>query len=155
MGEEVSSEGSEKNAAIEILISTMRTREYVEKGEGEGKTLVDAMRDGTLDGMQLLGRKSIELMSSNHLGPEIKAHGENFLPGPGYGFGLGFSVRLAPGISPIVGSQGEFAWGGIYGTYFWIDPKEELFAIWMKQSLHWRSYYRPVIKSLVLQSIVD
>ena len=45
----------------------------------------------------------------------------------GYGFGLGFAVRTAPGMSPVPGSIGEYFWGGVTGTYFWIDPAERVY----------------------------
>jgi CubicO group peptidase (beta-lactamase class C family) len=83
------------------------------------------------------------------------AQGAAYLPGPGHGFGLGFAVRQTVGMSPMPGSVGDYAWGGLWGTYFWVDPKEKLFAIWMMQSTAYRAHYRPLIRSFVLQSIVD
>ncbi len=136
------------------------------KFEGGGQGLVTTAADyarflqmllngGELDGVRLLSRKSIEMMTADHLGTTIKADGPAYLPGPGYGFGLGFGVRLAVGISPVMGSTGDYTWGGAWGTYFWVDPKEKLFAIWLTQSPAFRLHYRPLLRSMVLQSVVD
>ena len=90
-------------------------------------------RGGELDGVRLLSRKSIELMTLNHLTDEER--NVPMLTGwfPGQGFGLGFSVveDLAPGAT--LGSVGQYGWGGAAGTYFWVDPEEELIAILMIQ----------------------
>ena len=68
---------------------------------------------------------------------------------PVLGFGLGFAVRLAPGESASLGSVGEINWGGYAGTYFWIDPREKLIAIWMMQAPGPRLHYRGVFKNMV------
>jgi CubicO group peptidase (beta-lactamase class C family) len=136
------------------------------KFEGGGQGLVTTAEDyarflqmllngGELDGVRILGRKTVEYMTANHLGPSIKAEGAWYLPGPGHGFGLGFAVRQTTGVSPLPGTVGDYAWGGLYGTYFWVDPKEKLFAVWLTQSPANRTYYRPLIRSFVLGSIVD
>jgi CubicO group peptidase (beta-lactamase class C family) len=136
------------------------------KFEGGGQGLVTTAEDyarflqmllngGELDGVRILGRKTVELMTANHLAPSVKAEGPTYLPGPGYGFGLGFAVRQTAGISPLPGSVGDYGWGGAWGTYFWVDPKEKLFAIWMTQSPAHRLYYRPLIRSFVMQAIAD
>jgi CubicO group peptidase (beta-lactamase class C family) len=136
------------------------------KFEGGGQGLVTTAEDyarflqmllngGELDGVRILGRKTVEFMTTNHLAPTVKAEGPTYLPGPGYGFGLGFAVRQTAGISPLPGSVGDYSWGGAWGTYFWVDPKEKLFAIWMTQSPAQRLYYRPLIRSFVMQSIAD
>jgi CubicO group peptidase (beta-lactamase class C family) len=122
-------------------------------GQGAVGTALDYARfsqmmlnRGQLDGARLLSRKSVELMTTDQLG------GLRFRPGQG--FGLGFSVRTGGGAGEL-GSIGEFWWAGLGGTYFWIDPKEELVAVWMAQGPGQREYYRRVFKSLVLQAIVD
>ena len=75
---------------------------------------------------------------------------------PGYGFGLGFAVRLAPGIAGVPGSAGEFMWAGYAGTYFWVDPKEQVTAVFMSQAPSpIRAYYRKLIKQLVYQAMID
>lgn len=84
-------------------------------------------RGGTLDGHRYLGRKSIELMVSNHL-VDIPYN-------PGMGFGLGFSVRTDVGKAGEPGSQGEFGWGGAYHSQYWVDPNERLTVVYMTQLL--------------------
>jgi CubicO group peptidase (beta-lactamase class C family) len=83
---------------------------------------------GAFNGARLLGRKSVELMTSNHirdlpLWPDLR----------GYRFGLGFRVLADVGESAQPGSAGSYGWGGAYGTYFFIDPKEELIGVLMIQ----------------------
>ena len=110
---------------------------------------------GILDGTRLLGRKTVEYMTADHLGTAIGT-GTDYIPGPGYGFGLGFAVRRAAGVADLNGSAGDFNWGGAYGTYFWVDPKEELVVVSMTQAPGpIRVYYRHMIKSLALQAIAD
>ena len=138
-------------------------------GGGMVSTIADYARfcqfwlnGGELDGVRLVSRKTIELMTADHLPPGT-ARGadmprfEALLPGPdmGQGFGLGFAVRNDVGRSPLHGSPGDYFWGGAYGTYFWIDPKEKLFAILMMQSPLSRLPYRYLMRELVYQSIVD
>ena len=116
---------------------------------------------GQFAGKRLLSRKSIELMTSDHLGTRILAQspmtpGEILLSTPGYTFGLGFAVRQAPGVAGVAGSQGEFMWGGYAGTYFWVDPKEQLVGIYMTQAPSpIRAYYRKLFKQLVYSAIDD
>jgi CubicO group peptidase (beta-lactamase class C family) len=82
---------------------------------------------GELDGVRILGRKSVELMRSDHLGSLPRAG----LLEEGYGFGLTFAVNLGPGKSATVGSEGEYFWGGAAGTSFWIDPKEHMVGVFL------------------------
>ena len=111
---------------------------------------------GILDNTRILGSKTVEYISSNHLGKDyISRKGPYYLPGPGYGFGLGFAVREDDGVSPWPGSIGEYFWGGYAGTYFWIDPKEELVVVSMTQSVINRVYYRMILRNLVYQSIIN
>lgn len=86
---------------------------------------LEAMRQG---GEPILGRKSVELMTVNHLG-ELP----NLLPGTG--FGLGFAVRVDPAGAGQLGSVGEFSWGGAYHTQYWVDPAEKLTVVYMTQTL--------------------
>lgn len=86
---------------------------------------LEAMRRG---GAPILGRKSVELMTVNHLG-ELP----NLLPGTG--FGLGFAVRVDPAGAGQLGSVGEFSWGGAYHTQYWVDPAEKLTVVYMTQTL--------------------
>jgi len=95
---------------------------------------------GELDGVRLVGPKTLALMTSNHLPdgrtlPEMSRSLFSEATYHGIGFGLGFSVTLDPARTLIAGSAGEFAWGGAATTSFWIDPAEELIAIFMTQVL--------------------
>jgi CubicO group peptidase (beta-lactamase class C family) len=112
---------------------------------------------GHLGKTRILGRKSVELMASDHLGTEIDNPVTRSDPTRrGVGYGLTMSVRVAPGVSPYLGSLGEFGWGGAYGTQFWVDPKEHLVVVFMAHTPgSQREHYRQLIGSLVLQAIVD
>jgi len=109
------------------------------------------LNGGTLDGVRLIGRKTLELMASDHLTPDVKIKGD--LVPPGHGFGLGFAVRRQPGIAPFLGSQGQFFWSGMAGTFFWIDPKEDLFAVFMMQGPGQRQYTRALVRNLVYAAV--
>ncbi|MDE2378530.1 serine hydrolase domain-containing protein [Bradyrhizobium sp.] len=106
---------------------------------------------GTLDGTRIIGRKTLELMASDHLDAGVKING-TLLP-PGHGFGLGFAVRTDQGLSPTAGSVGQFFWSGIAGTFFWIDPKEDLFAVFMSQGPGQREYVRELVRNLVYAAV--
>ncbi|HIF93257.1 MAG TPA: class A beta-lactamase-related serine hydrolase [Myxococcales bacterium] len=116
---------------------------------------------GELNGHRLLGRKTLELMTSNHLpnGQDLTdlatgAFSETTYEG--VGFGLGFSVQLDPAKSQIVGSPGEFAWGGAASTAFWVDPSEELITIFMTQLMPSRVFnFRGQLKSIIYPAIID
>jgi CubicO group peptidase (beta-lactamase class C family) len=107
---------------------------------------------GRLAGVRLLSRKTIELMTADHLG---RITGAPDLLLPGYGFGLGFAVRLQPGISHVPGSVGQYFWGGLAGTTFWVDPAEELFAIMLIQAPGQRDYFRNLFRDLVYAAFDD
>ncbi len=115
---------------------------------------------GVLDGVRVLGRKTVELMTSDHLPPGV-AFGpftpELGVTAPfpwfGQGFGLGVSVRIDAGRSPNPGSVGDFSWSGISGTFFWADPRERLLAVLMLQAPAVRVYYRSLMRALVYQAL--
>ena len=109
------------------------------------------LNGGTLDGTRLIGRKTLELMASDHLGPHVKVCSP--LMPPGHGFGLGFAVRTAKGMAPFPGSPGQFFWSGMAGTFFWIDPAEDMFAVLMMQGPGQREYIRAFFRSLVYAAI--
>ena len=121
------------------------------------------LNGGTLDGARLVSRKTIELMTSNHLPPgiqygplvPIQFAGISPTPEEGGSFGLGFGVRMEAGRSPLPGSVGDYCWAGAYGTYFWIDPKEKLVAVLMMYSPALRLHYRYLTRHYVYQAIVD
>ena len=144
-----------------VLTDVTKPRTFLGGGEGLLSTAEDYMRFALMlanygegNGVRLLSRKTVELMSSDHLGPAL-SQGPNFAPGPGYGFGLTVAVRTQPGMSAIPGSVGEYNWGGAAGTAFWIDPKEKLVPIMLIQAPGQRLYYRFAFRGLVYQSIID
>ena len=94
------------------------------------------LNGGEIDGARLLGRKTVALMTANHLGGDLAAMGTPRFAETSYtgiGFGLGFSVMLDPAAAQIVGTPGEVAWGGMASTAFWIDPAEDLAVVMMTQ----------------------
>jgi CubicO group peptidase (beta-lactamase class C family) len=108
------------------------------------------LNGGTLDGKRYLSPKTIAYMGSNHIGPGSGVvPGPYYLPGPGFGFGLGFAVRTEAGVSPAEGSVGEMNWSGAGGTSFWIDPKENMFAVFMAQTISQRGRLRVALKNIV------
>jgi CubicO group peptidase (beta-lactamase class C family) len=126
--------------------SVYRTCAFFSGGGGLVSTAHDYFRFasmmlnmGELDGIRLLGRKTVELMTMNHL-PDGQDLTNLALPGMftetgyyGVGFGLGFSVMQSPARAMIAGTPGEFAWGGAAGTAFWIDPGEQMVVVFMTQ----------------------
>ena len=147
---------------VDDLIDVTRPPKMLSGGHGLVSTAADYARfcqmllnGGSLDGERVLGRKTVEYMTADHLGDGIDKSGAFYLPGPGYGFGLGFGVRLAAGESAWPGSVGEFFWGGYAGTYFWVDPAERLVVVYMMQSVKHRVRYRMILRNLVSQAIVD
>ena len=103
------------------------------------------LNGGTLDGVRLLSRTTVDLMTADHLG--AIPVGCCFSNGPGYGFGLGFAVRRERGLSFAPGSVGDYNWAGLGGTYFWVDSKERLIGVFMAQAPGQRLYYRQLFKS--------
>ena len=113
---------------------------------------------GSLDGVTLLSPRTVAYMGSNHLpgGADLERYGRRLyaeVPFDGVGFGLGFAVRRDAGVASVQGSVGEFNWGGAGGTYFWVDPKEDLFVVFMMQSPKQRAPYRAVLKEMVYAAI--
>jgi CubicO group peptidase (beta-lactamase class C family) len=101
---------------------------------------------GTLDGKRLLSPKTVAYMTADHLGSIAPL-------APGIGFGLGFAVRKETGVVPLPGTVGEYYWGGAAGTFFWVDPKEELFVVYMMQSPKHRVRYRDLLKNMVYGAV--
>ena len=140
---------AEPFAADPKMLEVRQKPKYLAGGQGLVSTSADYLRfaqmllnGGELDGTRLLARKTVDYMTSDHLGA-IRG------PAPGYGFGLGFAVRLADGQASTPGSAGDYNWAGLGGTYFWVDPKERLVAVWMMQSVPQRNYYRGLYRNFV------
>ena len=109
---------------------------------------------GSLDGKRLLARKTLEMMTSDQLGPEVRGRTTSSVLNEGYSFGLGFAVRSQPGIAAYAGSAGDYTWGGAFGTYFWVDPKEQLTAVLMAAAPgEIRAQNAPLLRNLVMQAI--
>ncbi|WP_439517904.1 serine hydrolase domain-containing protein [Hydrogenophaga sp.] len=109
---------------------------------------------GELDGQRLLSPCTLAWMTADHLGSAID-HANNPLLPPGHGFGLGFAVRTEAGVAPVPGSLGTYHWSGIGGTHFFVDPAQELFAIFMAQAPNQRIHYRSVMRGLVYGALVE
>ncbi len=92
---------------------------------------------GSLDGVRILGPKTVQAMTMARLTPEVRNNGATEYPAshlyPGQSFGLGFGVITDPAQSQVISSKGEYSWGGIANTKFWIDPQEDLIVIFMTQ----------------------
>ena len=117
--------------------------------------LLDA---GSADGKRVIGRKTVELMTSDHLGPDIDNRiADTMDPAcDGYGFGLGVAVRSEDGRSASAGTAGDFYWSGVYGTYFWVDPIEDLAVVFMAACPGpTRLRLRQLVRALVYQAIAD
>jgi len=138
-------------------------------GGGAVSTAADYLRfcqmllnGGGLDGTRILAPKTVALMASDHLPPDCN-YGETArprfgalapVPEMGYGFGLGFAVRTDAGRCPLPGSVGEYFWGGVLGTSFWIDPVEQLIVVAMMQAPERRLYYRHLLRPMVYGALV-
>jgi CubicO group peptidase (beta-lactamase class C family) len=131
----------------------------VQKWESGGGGLVSTTMDyarfaqmllngGSLNGKRLVSPKTVAYMTADHLGPGVASG-----PGLGYGFGLGFAVRKDAGMASLPGSVGDYYWGGAAGTYFWIDPKEDLFVVYMMQSPKQRVAVRNLLRDMVYGAV--
>jgi len=115
------------------------------------------LNGGELDGVRLLGRKTVQYMTRNHLPQELLPL--QIAPGwelPGYGYGLGFGVVTDAVQSKVMGSEGQYFWDGIEGTWFWVDPREELIGLILLRMEAWT--WIPIcyaFQVLTYQAIVD
>lgn len=143
-----------------------RPRLIASGGGGLVGTASDYMRfcrfmlnKGELDGVRLLGRKTVELMTMNHLGGDMAEMGQpRFSESPyyGIGFGLGFSVMLDPAKAQIVGTPGEYAWGGAASTAFWCDPAEDMAVVMLTQLLPSSTYpIRRELRVLTYSAVME
>jgi CubicO group peptidase (beta-lactamase class C family) len=113
------------------------------------------LNGGELDGARILSPRTIELMTVNHLPgekelPDLSVSLFSEATYAGVGFGLGFAVTLNPARTLMPGVAGDYSWGGMASTYFWIDPREELIVIFMTQLTPSASYpIRRELRTLV------
>jgi CubicO group peptidase (beta-lactamase class C family) len=157
-----------KNEVPPIPDVTLKTT-WKSGGGGMVSTAADYARflqmfanGGQLDGVRLISRKTIDLMTADNLSPEIAMGADMWQLGAmepsarmGQGFGLGFAVRNEQGRNPMLGSPNDYHWGGVWGTYFWHDPRERMYVIFMMQSPAARLPYRYLMRDLVYQALVN
>jgi CubicO group peptidase (beta-lactamase class C family) len=143
-------------ADIEATRSFQEDELFESGGGGLVSTAADYMRfclmvlnGGELNGVRLLSPRTVDLMTTNHLG-DLRVGNQ-----PGLGFGLGFAVVLDPGLMGELGSTGEVNWGGAAGTRFWIDREEEVVGVFMVQSIPHRTPLGRRFKTLTYQALVD
>jgi CubicO group peptidase (beta-lactamase class C family) len=141
-----------------------RTQNWDSGGGGAISTATDYLRfaeamrlGGRFGTARILGRGTVALMTCDHLSPSLSHRiADSMDPAAmGYGFGLGFAVRRQDGIAAMAGSAGDFYWSGVYGTYFWVDPKEELTVVFMAAAPGLiRLRYRQMLRNLVYQALI-
>ena len=110
---------------------------------------------------QLLGKTMTSMLGGEQGGVAGSVYGDMLADtmaqqlSAGQGFGLGFAVRTDAGRNPLPGSVGDYYWGGAQGTYFWIDPKEKMYVVFMMQSRAARLPYRFLLRQMVYQAIIN
>lgn len=161
--------GTQQALRMDAMGDGAKTRpEYLSGGGG----LVGSARDyhrfsrmllngGELDGVRLLGTRTVDYMRQNHLpgGQDLEQFGRPLFAETsftGVGFGLGFSVVEDNVENKVLSSIGEYGWGGAASTAFWVDPLEDVTALFMTQLLPSSTHpIRPQLKQLVYQALVD
>jgi CubicO group peptidase (beta-lactamase class C family) len=157
-----------KNEVPAIPDVTLKTT-WKSGGGGMVSTAADYARflqmfanGGQLDGVRIISRKTIDLMTADQLPPDIVMGADMWRLGPeepsgrmGQGFGLGFAVRNEQGRNPLPGSPNDYYWTGAWGTYFWHDPRERMYVIFMMQSPAARVQYQYLMRDLVYQALVN
>jgi CubicO group peptidase (beta-lactamase class C family) len=152
------------NANAVVHHSTDKTQKWDSGGGGCVSTASDYLRfaemlraGGRLSSAEILGRGTVALMTADHLPASFNNMiADKMDPAAaGYGFGLGFAVRRQDGIAAMAGSAGDFYWSGVYGTYFWVDRKEELAVVFMAAAPGLiRLRYRQLLRNLVYQALL-
>jgi CubicO group peptidase (beta-lactamase class C family) len=144
-----------------LYIDPTKPQKNLSGGGGTVSTAMDYARfaqmllnGGQLEGKRLLGPRTVAFMTSDHLGPMGNRDDALYVPGRGYGVGFDYYVRVDAGHAYFLGNVGEFHKGGAAGTIFWVDPKEDLIAVFMVSSPDYREHYRFLIKSLIYQAIL-
>jgi CubicO group peptidase (beta-lactamase class C family) len=144
--------------------ATDKTQKWESGGGGTVSTVSDYLRfaemlrrGGRLGSTDILGRGTVALMTADHLPASFNNMiADKMDPAAtGYGFGLGFAVRRQDGIAAMAGSAGDYYWSGVYGTYFWVDPREELTVVFLAAAPgQIRLRYRQMLRNLVYQALV-
>ena len=149
---------------VQMRLIDVREDAVLESGGGGlASTAMDYARflqfmlnKGELDGVRLLGPRTVEFMTADHLGEiPVNSGASSALLPPGHGFGLGVAVRKNLGVASVPGSVGSYFWGGMAGTTFFVDPAEDLFAVLMLQAPNQREYYRMLFRDLVYATLID
>ena len=109
---------------------------------------------GVLDGHRILSPATVAFMTSDHLG-QIGPGPTAYLPGPGYGFGIGFAVRRQEGVAPNEGSPGDYSWSGAAGTSFWNDPKQHLTVVFMMQAPRQLGHYAALLRNMIYAALTE
>jgi len=143
--------------------ATDKTQTWESGGGGAVATATDYLRfaemlrcRGKLGATEILGRGTVALMTADHLPASFtNMIADKMDPAAaGYGFGLGVAVRRQDGIAAMAGSAGDFYWSGVYGTYFWVDPKEQLSVVFLAAAPgQIRLRYRQMLRNLVYQAL--
>jgi len=119
------------------------------------------LQGGELDGVRLLGPRTLALMTSNHLpgGVDLPRLSRSMFSEAiyeGIGFGLGFATTITPAATLIPGSAGDFFWGGAASTFFWVDPREDLIVLFLTQLLPSSAHpVRRQLRTMVYSAITD
>jgi CubicO group peptidase (beta-lactamase class C family) len=151
------------DANLAIHHASGKTQKWDSGGGGAVSTAVDYLlfaemlrSGGKLGSTEILGRATVKLMTSDHLPLSFVNRIADTMDSAaaGYGFGLGFAVRRQDGIAAMAGSAGDYYWSGVYGTYFWVDPKEEISVVFMAAAPGLiRLRYRQMLRNLVYQAL--
>ncbi|RFA26620.1 serine hydrolase [Alkalilimnicola ehrlichii] len=144
-----------------------RSVQILSGGGGLTSTMVDYLRfcrmlrnKGELDGVRIIGRKTLEFMTRNHLPGSLADMGQPRFgaesDGAGLGFGLGFAIVLDPARAQTIGSVGEYAWTGVASTQFWIDPVEDMIVLQMSQLVPSSTFpLRRELRALTYQALIE
>jgi len=148
------------SSPLTAIRDPMMPRHWESGGAGMVGTVGDYARfaqmllnGGTFEGRRYLKSETIALMTTDHIGPDTKIARDYFYyPGASSGFGLGFAVRTStpPNTSwPL----GEYRWDGIAGTFFFIDPKDDMFVVFMVQTPSERGRIQLTLKTLIYEAL--
>ena len=152
----------DRSIGINVPVFDPRQVQAMEAGGGGlVSTAVDYARflmmlrnGGQLDGRRYISPATLAFMTTDQLNPSVTRTGL-YLPGPGYGFGLGFAVRTSAGEAAYPAALGEYFWGGAGGTYMWVDPANDLFVVFMMQSPKQRVRYSSILRNMVYGAITE
>ncbi len=145
---------------VKELFDMADPKPMLEAGGGLTSTMEDYFRfvmmlrnRGSLDGVRIIKPETLALMTRNHIADGVDRR--FFYPGQAYGFGLGFAVRISDEGARYPGTLGDYWWRGLAGTYFWIDPQKDLFAIFMIQDPANRVHYTGTTRNWVYGTLAD